>query len=52
MLDRLRLAPRPPLRDPGPTTGRTHAARRLDAVPAPPHRRSPARTTPETETVR
>jgi hypothetical protein len=52
MLDCLRLAHRLPLRGPGSTTGRTVADRPLDATPATSHRRIPARTTPETETVR
>jgi hypothetical protein len=52
MLDRLRLADRRTTRDPGSATGRTDTGRLLDATPAPSHRRIPAMTTTEMETVR
>ncbi|SED37427.1 hypothetical protein SAMN05216489_03281 [Streptomyces sp. 3213] len=57
MRDLLRLADGRTVRAPGSTTGRTDTARTdtarpHDAVAAPPHHGSPARTTPETETVR
>ena len=52
MRDLLRLADGRTVRAPGSTTGRTDTDRPHDAVPATPHHGSPARTTPETETVR
>ncbi|MFG2781449.1 hypothetical protein ACGFY7_26825 [Streptomyces prunicolor] len=52
MRDCLRLAGRRTTRDPGPVTGGTATTRPREATPASPNSTFPARTSPETETVR